>query len=109
MTSHTRRNFIQSATAAAVYSSPLLRCDRLMASPFGLPIGLQLYSVREMMAKDPKLKAEFEKKVASDPEFAGSAAARLNFFYERSPWFAANRVGMYPVGRLLTLDGVPVK
>jgi sugar phosphate isomerase/epimerase len=52
MTSHTRRNFIQSATAAAVYSSPLLRCDRLMASPFGLPIGLQLYSVREMMAKD---------------------------------------------------------
>jgi sugar phosphate isomerase/epimerase len=52
MTRHTRRNFIQSATAAAVYSSSLLRCDRLMASPFGLPIGLQLYSVREMMAKD---------------------------------------------------------
>ena len=23
-----------------------------MASPFGLPIGLQLYSVREMIAKD---------------------------------------------------------
>jgi sugar phosphate isomerase/epimerase len=52
MTRHTRRNFIQSATAAAVYSSSLLRCDRLMASPFGLPIGLQLYSVREMMAKN---------------------------------------------------------
>jgi sugar phosphate isomerase/epimerase len=52
MTRHTRRNFIQSATAAAVYSSSLLRTDRLMASPFGLPIGLQLYSVREMMAKD---------------------------------------------------------
>jgi Zinc carboxypeptidase len=63
---------------------------------------------REMMAKDPKLKAEFEKKVASDPAFAGSAAARLEFFYERSPWFAANRVGAYPVGRLLSLDGVPV-
>jgi sugar phosphate isomerase/epimerase len=52
MTRHTRRNFILSATAAAVYSSSLLRSDRLMASPFGLPIGLQLYSVREMMAKD---------------------------------------------------------
>ena len=52
MTRHTRRNFIQSATAAAVYSSSLLRSDRVMASPFGLPIGLQLYSVREMMAKD---------------------------------------------------------
>jgi hypothetical protein len=63
---------------------------------------------REMMAKDPKLKAEFEKKVASDPTFAGNAYARLEFFYERTPWFAANRVGQYPVGRLLNLDGVPL-
>jgi murein tripeptide amidase MpaA len=55
---------------------------------------------REMMAKDPKLKEEFERKIASDPAFAGSASARLEFFYERSPWFAANRVGLYPVGRL---------
>jgi sugar phosphate isomerase/epimerase len=52
MTRYTRRNFIQSATAAAVYSSSLLCSGRLMASPFGLPIGLQLYSVREMLAKD---------------------------------------------------------
>ena len=63
---------------------------------------------REMMAKDPKLKAEFEKKVSSDPAFAGSASARLEFFYERSPWFAANRVGMYPVGRLEGLGGAPI-
>ena len=63
---------------------------------------------RQMMAKDPKLKAEFEKKIESDPVFAGNAYARLSFFYERSPWFAANRVGMYPVGRLLRLDGIPV-
>ncbi len=55
---------------------------------------------REMMAKDPKLKAEFEKKIASDSAFAGNANARVEFFYDRSPWFAANRVGMYPVGRL---------
>ena len=51
MTHHTRRNFLQSATAAAVCAS-ILKCDRLLASPFGLPIGLQLYSVREMLAKD---------------------------------------------------------
>ena len=63
---------------------------------------------REMMAKDPKLKAEFEKKITSDPVFAGSAYARLEFFYERSPWFAANRVGVYPVGRLLSVDGLPL-
>ena len=64
---------------------------------------------REMMAKDSKLKAEFEKKVARDAVFAGSPYARLNFFYDRSPWFAANRVGMYPVGRLLNLAGLPLK
>jgi murein tripeptide amidase MpaA len=64
---------------------------------------------REMMAKDPKLKAEFERKVASDPAFAASPYARLSFFYERSPWFAANRVGLYPVGRLGSLDGIPVE
>jgi sugar phosphate isomerase/epimerase len=52
MTHYTRRNFIQSATAATVCSSSLLWSDRLMASPLGLPIGLQLYSVREMLAKD---------------------------------------------------------
>ncbi len=63
---------------------------------------------REMLAKDPVLKAEFEKKVGSDPAFAGNPYARLEFFYERTPWFAANRVGQYPVGRLTSLDGVPV-
>ncbi|WP_353068224.1 sugar phosphate isomerase/epimerase [Tunturibacter empetritectus] len=52
MTRHTRRNFLQSATAAIVCGSSLLKTNRLSASPFGLPIGLQLYSVREMLAKD---------------------------------------------------------
>ncbi len=63
---------------------------------------------RDMMAKDPKLKAEFEKKVATDPAFAGSPYARLAFFYDRSPWAAANRIGLYPVGRLDILTGFPV-
>jgi hypothetical protein len=63
---------------------------------------------REMMEKDPRLKAEFEKKVASDPGFAGSPYARLEFFYERSLWYAANRVGLYPVGRLGTVEDIPV-
>jgi sugar phosphate isomerase/epimerase len=47
----TRRNFLHSA-ATLVCGSAFLRCDRLMASPLGLPIGLQLYSIREMLAKD---------------------------------------------------------
>ena len=48
----TRRNFLQTAAAALASASPLLRTTRLMASPFGLPIGLQLYSVRDLLPKD---------------------------------------------------------
>jgi murein tripeptide amidase MpaA len=64
---------------------------------------------RENMAKDPALKAEFERRIQADPRFASSPDARLEFFYERSPWFLANHIGEYPVGRLLSLEGVPLK
>ncbi len=64
---------------------------------------------RENLAKDQALKTEFEHRVQADPRFAGSPRARLEFFYDRSPWGLANRVGEYPVGRLLSLDGVPVQ
>ena len=63
---------------------------------------------REMMAKDPALKAEFEKQVETNPKLAASPMARLEFFYDHSPWYAANRVGYYPVGRLVTLEGLPL-
>jgi hypothetical protein len=64
---------------------------------------------RENMAKDPALKAEFEHRIQSDARFAASPEARLEFFYERSPWGLANHVGEYPVGRLLSLDGLPLE
>lgn len=64
---------------------------------------------RDEMAKDPALKAEFERRVQTDPRFAANPSARLEFFYDRSPWGQANHVGEYPVGRLLTMEGVPVK
>ena len=53
---------------------------------------------RLMLAKDPALKAEFERKLRDEPEFAKSPAARLDFFYRRhSAWDpATNR---YPVMR----------
>ena len=63
---------------------------------------------RDMLAKDPKLKAEFENKLAKDKEFAASCSTRLNFFFQRSPWWD-QRLGLYPVGRLDSLDGVPVE
>ncbi len=64
---------------------------------------------RENLAKDPALKAEFEHRIQADPRFAGSPRARLEFFYDRSPCGLANHVGEYPVGRLLSLEGVPLQ
>ena len=51
-----------------------------------------------MMERDPALKAEFEAKLASDPAFAASASARLEWFYKRSAYYDANYL-LYPVGR----------
>jgi zinc carboxypeptidase len=62
---------------------------------------------RDMIAKDPKLKAEFEQKLTDDPKFAGNAYGRLNWFYQHSPW-ADPQLGLYPVGRLTSLDGIPL-
>jgi murein tripeptide amidase MpaA len=64
---------------------------------------------RENMAKDPALKTEFENRVQNDPRFAANPEARLEFFYDRSPWGQANRVGEYPVGRLLSVEGIPLQ
>lgn len=55
---------------------------------------------RDMLEKDPTLKAAFAKRLADDPAFAGSPRARLDWFYERSPWHAAQDIGVYPVVRL---------
>ncbi len=63
---------------------------------------------REEMHRSPELRAEFERRLSSDPSFAASPTRRLAFFYDRSPWGLANRVGEYPVGRLRSLDGIPL-
>ena len=55
---------------------------------------------RDMLAKDPALRAAFERKLHDDPVFAADSRARLMFFFERSPWYAAQAVGAYPVLRL---------
>lgn len=54
---------------------------------------------KEMLANDPKLKAEFQAKLR-DEAFAKNPRARLNFFYERSPYYLNQKVGVYPVGRI---------
>jgi murein tripeptide amidase MpaA len=53
---------------------------------------------RDMLARDPALRATFEKKLKDDPKFAASADARLEFFYRRhTAW--DERYGLYPVFR----------
>lgn len=54
---------------------------------------------REMLEKNPELKREFEEKL-KDENFAKNARARLNFFYERSPYYD-RRIGLYPIGRII--------
>ncbi|MEO8434637.1 MAG: M14 family metallopeptidase [Pyrinomonadaceae bacterium] len=56
---------------------------------------------REMMAKDPRLRKEFEQRLASDAKFAASPRQRLEFFYTRSP-YRDSQLNLYPVGRLNT-------
>ena len=51
-----------------------------------------------MLAENPALKGEFEARLASEPEFAASPLRRLQFFYERSPFYD-DRYLLYPVGR----------
>jgi murein tripeptide amidase MpaA len=53
----------------------------------------------KMLATDPALRAEFERRLREDATFAGSAQARLDFFYRRhSAW--DERFGLYPVYRV---------
>ncbi|MBO3276298.1 M14 family metallopeptidase [Pseudomonas schmalbachii] len=52
---------------------------------------------RKMLADDPKLKAEFEKKLKDDKDFAASPGARLQWFYQRTPFYDVNAF-VYPVG-----------
>jgi hypothetical protein len=62
---------------------------------------------REMMANDPGLRQEFEQLVAADPEFAASPAARLRFFYRRSPYWDP-QMNLYPVGRIISVLDLPL-
>lgn len=54
---------------------------------------------RAMLADDPALRDEFQRRLAADPAFAGDAGARLDFFYRRHPAWD-ERYGLYPVLRL---------
>ena len=54
---------------------------------------------REMLEKDPRLAAEFNRKLADDAAFASSPAARREFFQRRHPSWD-ERYNLYPIYRL---------
>ncbi|MFC2113863.1 M14 family metallopeptidase [Bacteroidota bacterium] len=56
---------------------------------------------REMLEKDPALKAEFELKKKDNPDFANNQWEILNWFYSKTPYWD-NRINAYPVGRILS-------
>ncbi len=56
---------------------------------------------REMLAKDPQLKARFEQKLKEDAEFASNPQAILNFFYEIVRKRAHQNNELHPVWRLM--------
>jgi hypothetical protein len=53
---------------------------------------------RDMLAKDPALKTEFERRLREDATFAADPEARLAFFYRRHPAWD-DRAFLYPVYR----------
>ncbi len=50
------------------------------------------------MMQDPETRAAYEEKLRTDEDFRSDPMARLNWFYERSPYFD-ERWKLYPVGR----------
>ena len=52
MTTTSRRDFLKLASAASVAAIAFRDTTRLEAYPLGLPLGLQLYSLRELLPKD---------------------------------------------------------
>ena len=55
----------------------------------------------DMLAHDFQVAAAFKKRLAGDPAFAASPAARLEFFYRRHPSWD-ERLNLYPVYRVAT-------
>jgi hypothetical protein len=65
----------------------------------------------QMLHEDSHLQSEFVEKLKSDTTFAKSPSARLNFFYQHSPYWD-EQMNIYPVARLMskaTLSTEPLR
>ena len=67
---------------------------------FWIRLGYMEEKGRELLAKDPALKAEFDERM-KDPVFAGDSNAILNFFYERVRKAAHQNNEVHPAWRVM--------
>ncbi|MCA2005260.1 MAG: hypothetical protein LDL01_05620, partial [Ignavibacterium sp.] len=58
-----------------------------------------------MLENDIVLKNEFYKKLETDEKFRNSPLDRLDFFYQRSPFFD-KRENVYPIMRILNIKSI---
>lgn len=56
------------------------------------------------LQSDESLRGEFETWLSENPDKADNARARLQFFYQRSPYWDENK-DLYPIGRYFGLPG----
>ncbi|OFY38738.1 MAG: hypothetical protein A2X18_08675 [Bacteroidetes bacterium GWF2_40_14] len=71
------------------------------ATEFWIRLNYMEVKGREMIAKDPALKKEFETKKANDPAFANDPQAILQFFMSKVRENVEPNVSRYPVCRIL--------
>ena len=53
---------------------------------------------KRMMEDDPELARAFEAKLEADAQFAADSKARLQWFYEKTPYFDPG-YRLYPIAR----------
>ena len=55
---------------------------------------------REMIAKDPQLKVEFENAVKQYPQYLNNQWAKVFWFFERTPYWDQQK-DLYPIGKIV--------
>jgi hypothetical protein len=70
------------------------------ATEFWIRLNYMEVKGREMMEKDPELRREFEQKRASDPNFANSPEAILQFFMQKVRQNVEPNANRYPISKL---------
>ncbi|MDP3451541.1 MAG: hypothetical protein Q8R90_01180, partial [Bacteroidales bacterium] len=73
------------------------------ATEFWIRLNYMEVKGREMMEKDPELRREFEQKRASDPNFANSPEAILQFFMQKVRQNVEPNANRYPISKLFLL------